>query len=235
MARRILGISWSLVVLILMAALSANAQSFRVQCPTSTITHPNAAQNNSEPAYNGTTTFTTNAQGYMIPTVNGTGVPLNVNGAIKCQQVSGGDGYMTEADGTQTFMFSFGPLSGLADIAAGHPGTEFPQTFNVQYPGTLVRGDPATSDGATSGATPWTGSPSAFTPGFSFNGAIGLVPEVVNTVNVSDVVEGALRPELPGYGRENRRPKDGPGSAGSPGNCVLGRRHALLAAAAGPD
>ena len=198
MARRILGISWSLVVLILMAALSADAQSFRVQCPTGTITHPTAAQNNSEPAYNGPTTFTTNAQGYMIPVLSGTGVPLNVNGAIKCQQVSGGDGYMTEADGTQTFMFSFGPLSGLADIASGKPGTEFPQTFNVQYPGTFVRGDPATSDGATGGNTPWTGSPGAFTPGFSFNGAVGLVPEVVNTVNVSDFVEGNLLTNAPG-------------------------------------
>jgi len=29
-------------------------------------------------------------------------------GAIKCQQISGGDGYMTEADGNQTYMFSFG-------------------------------------------------------------------------------------------------------------------------------
>ena len=116
MARRILGISWSLVVLILMAALSADAQSFRVQCPTSTITHPTAVNNNSEPTYNGPTVFTTNSQGYVTPTAK-------VNGAIKCQQVSGGDGYMTEADGTQTFMFSFGPLSGLADIAAGRPGT----------------------------------------------------------------------------------------------------------------
>ena len=191
MARRILGISWSLVVLILMAALSANAQSFRVQCPTGTITHPNPnnnpATNNSEPAYNGPTTFTTNAQGYVNPATN-------VNGAIKCQQVSGGDGYMTEADGTQTFMFSFGPLSGLADIAAGKPGTQFPNVFNVQYSGTLVRGDPATSDGATSGATPWTGT-GAFTPGFSFNGAVGLVPEVVNTVNISDILEG--RPPSP--------------------------------------
>ena len=185
MARRILGTPWSLVVLIFLAALSADAQSFRVQCPTSTITHPTAVNNNSEPTYNGPTVFTTNSQGYVTPTAN-------VNGAIKCQQVSGGDGYMTEADGTQTFMFSFGPLSGLADIAAGRPGTEFPNTFNVQYPGTLARGDPATSDGATSGATPWTGSPGAFTPGFSFNGAVGLAPEVVNTVNIDQINEGAL-------------------------------------------
>ncbi len=32
-------------------ALPASAQSFQVQCPESTITHPNADDNNSEPAY----------------------------------------------------------------------------------------------------------------------------------------------------------------------------------------
>jgi len=42
-------------------------------------------------------------------------------GAIKCQEVSGGDGYMTEADGNQTFMFAFGPLSGLGLIKQGLP------------------------------------------------------------------------------------------------------------------
>src|SRR5205823_13108859 len=77
--------------------------SFRVQCPTSTITHPNAANNNSEPAYT---------------------APTNVNGAIKCQQISGGDGFSTMGDGTQTYMFSFGPLSGLSKIANGQPGTD---------------------------------------------------------------------------------------------------------------
>src|SRR5207302_1850415 len=97
------------VLALSLAPAIATAQSFRVQCPSSTITHPdptNAGVNNSEPAYNGPTQFTTNKDGYVSPT-SGT-----VNGAIKCQQISGGDGYMTEADGTQTFMFSFGPLSG---------------------------------------------------------------------------------------------------------------------------
>jgi len=51
-------------------------------------------------------------------------------GAIKCQQISGGDGFSTMADGTQTYMFSFGPLSGLADIQAGLPGTEPVSIFN---------------------------------------------------------------------------------------------------------
>jgi len=60
-----------------------------------------------------------------------------VNGAIKCQQISGGDGFATMADGSQTFMFSFGPLSGLADIAKGLPGTQVPAAFNTVYPGSL--------------------------------------------------------------------------------------------------
>ena len=117
-----------LAALVCVAALPAAAQSFRVQCPNTTITHT-AATNNSEPAYNGPTQFTTGANGWAVPTTG------TVNGAIKCQQVSGGDGYSTMGDGTQTFMFSFGPLSGLADIAAGRPGTQFPNVFNVPYPG----------------------------------------------------------------------------------------------------
>jgi FtsP/CotA-like multicopper oxidase with cupredoxin domain len=91
------------------------------------------------------------------------------NGAIKCQQISGGDGYATMADGTQTYMFSFGPLSGLADIANGLPGTEFPSVFNTLYPGTLVPGDPATTIDAL-------GS-------FTFNGAVGLAPDVDAVAN----------------------------------------------------
>ena len=56
-----------------------------------------------------------------------------MNGAIKCQQISGGDGYATMGDGTQTYMFSFGPLSGLSDIAKGMPGTQFPTVFNTVF------------------------------------------------------------------------------------------------------
>jgi FtsP/CotA-like multicopper oxidase with cupredoxin domain len=144
----------------------ARAQSFRVQCPTSTITHPNA-DNNSEPAYTGPTQFTIGTKGWVVPS------STTVNGAVKCQQISGGDGYATMADGTQTYMFSFGPLSGLADIAAGLPGTQFPNVFNTVYPGTMLqRGDPATTDGATSGASPGTLGT------FTYNGAIGLNPDL---------------------------------------------------------
>ena len=80
-----------------LAPLVANAQSFRVQCPTSTITHPNAAHNNLDrSAYNGPTQFTPQSQtapGWSVPTAG------TENGAIRCQQISGGDGYMTEGDG----------------------------------------------------------------------------------------------------------------------------------------
>ena len=184
---------WSVIALICLATVAASAQSFRVQCPTSTITHPdptNAGTNNSEPAYNGPTQFTTNADGYVSPT-SGT-----VNGAIKCQQISGGDGLMTEADGTQTFMFSFGPLSGLADVAAGKPSTQFPNVFNTPYPGTLTRGDPATTDGATAGNAPWTGFPGAYAPAFSWNGAVGLAPDIPNIVTVTDIIAGPLTSPL---------------------------------------
>jgi FtsP/CotA-like multicopper oxidase with cupredoxin domain len=166
--------------LLLFCAMPAQAQSFRVQCPTSTITHPDpngTGINNAEPAYNGPTAFTyvtplsnttaTAANGYVVPS-------SNVNGAIKCQQISGGDGYATMADGTQTFMFSFGPLSGLADIANGQPGTQFPNVFNLPYTGTFLPGDPATTNGATDSSSGYV----VGTPGtFAYNGAVGIVPD----------------------------------------------------------
>ena len=159
-----------LAVLICTVALPLSAQSFRVQCPTSTVTHPASLHdNNTEPAYTGPTQFmSTNpgapASGYLVPSGN-------VNGAIKCQQISGGDGYSTMGDGTQTYMFSFGPLSGLADMAAGLPGTEFPNVFNSVFPGYPktgpVPGDPATTDGGPSGLGL-----------FGYNGAVGQVPDL---------------------------------------------------------
>src|SRR5215469_1331119 len=143
------------VFLICLAAVAANAQSFRVQCPTTTITHPSVA--NSEPVYTGATTFAVGSNGYAVPT-------SHINGAIKCQQISGGDGFATMGDGTQTYLFAFGPLSGLADIALGLPGTEFPSVFNTVYPGALMPGDPATTVSAG-------GS-------FTYNGAVGLAPDL---------------------------------------------------------
>jgi len=181
----------TLAALSLLVALPAGAQSFRVQCPTSTITHPSGLNNNNaEPAYNGPTAFTTNANGFQVPSGN-------VNGAIKCQQISGGDGYATMADGTQTFMFSFGPLSGLADIAQGLPGTQFPSVFNTMYTGAFVPGDPATTDGATAYSGGW-GSGGApqysvgnvnATPAFVYNGAVGLANDIPFVDTVYDASE----------------------------------------------
>ncbi len=177
MSSRNLGAILSLLVIMIVWAVPATAQSFRVQCPTSTITHPDTTTtqlvNSSEPAYTAPTTLKTGASGYSVPSAN-------VNGAIKCQQISGGDGYSTMANGTQTFMFSFGPLSGVADIAKGLPGTEFPNIFNSMYPGTLLPGDPATTDGSNT-ATPYAAfsntNQSAAQPTFNWNGAVGLTPD----------------------------------------------------------
>ena len=152
-----------LIAFVCLATGVARGQSFRVQCPTSTITHPTAANNNSEPAYNGPTYSSTS--GYPA-------APTNVNGAIKCQQISGGDGYATMGDGTQTYMFSFGPLSGLSKIASGQAGTGSPSEFNDVYLGTtpLQPGDPAKTIDPT-GTYQFTGS-------FAFNGAVGQVPDL---------------------------------------------------------
>src|SRR5512143_3685035 len=88
----------------------------------------------------------------LHPLVNG-----QPNPAIKCQQISGGDGFATMADGTQTYLFAFGPLSGIADIVKGLPGTESASVFN-----TLAQVDPGTGDP---------------TPATTFNGAVGLTPD----------------------------------------------------------
>jgi FtsP/CotA-like multicopper oxidase with cupredoxin domain len=159
-----------LVAVLSLAPFSARSQSFRVQCPVSTITHP-AAANDVEPPFVGPTSFALGASGYLVP------APATVNGAIKCQQVGGGDGYATMGDGTQTYLFAFSPLSGLADIAHGLPGTQSPSVFNTVYTGPPLRpGDPATTVNNN-------GS-------FSYNGAIGLEPDIA--VTVVDPTTGAI-------------------------------------------
>jgi len=212
---------WITILIAVFAALAASAQSFRVQCPTSTITHPltgancgtnptNPGCNNTEPAYTGPTQFSTSTLGVPAGTSGDFATPLTgtVNGAIKCEQISGGDGYSTMADGTQTFMFSFGPLSGLADIAAGRPGTQFPYVFNTPFSEVsatpLTRGDPATTDGAVSGAAPWplsnppTGSAATGNaPLFTWNGAVGLTPDIAADVTVANLLEGAFPATTP--------------------------------------
>jgi FtsP/CotA-like multicopper oxidase with cupredoxin domain len=178
---------WLPIFLLGFATVSANAQSFRVQCPTSTITHPNA-DNNSEPAYTAPTY--TVPPGAATASDYTTGKTGPANGAIKCQQISGGDGYATMGDGTQTYMFSFGPLSGLADLANSLPGTEFPIVFNNPYAGPrLLPGDPATSElppGSVSGGP---NSTPIDPTKFNYNGAVGLTSRVVDLVNIYEAHE----------------------------------------------
>jgi len=182
------------VLLCGLTPLVAHGQSFRVQCPTSTITHPTASANNSEPGYSGPT-YPTPATPPTSPTNYTTGKTGPVNGAIKCQQISGGDGYATMGDGTQTYLFSFGPLSGLAHIAAGNPigaydagaGTQSPNGFNTLYSGgtPLQPGDPATTAGASDSPTYSAGNPALFT----FDGAVGLVNNIANIASIFDLSE----------------------------------------------
>ena len=111
--------------------------SFMVQCPITTPLHPTAITNPTITSTNAGTPLTESAEpAYTGPVVTSEtvgGVPLTYTlngGAVKCQEISGGDGYMTEADGNQTFMFAFGPLSGLDLIKHGQPGTLFSADFN---------------------------------------------------------------------------------------------------------
>ncbi len=129
---------------LLLLAWDAQAQSFRVQCPTHTALHP-----------------LVNAAG-----VSGRPDSTLPNPHIKCQQISGGDGFATMGDGTQTYLFAFGPLSGLSNMVQGLPGTVTAAEFNQNNLDT-VTGIPL--DVIKIGA-PY--------PGYTFNGAIGLVPDV---------------------------------------------------------
>jgi FtsP/CotA-like multicopper oxidase with cupredoxin domain len=188
---------WIALGLLSAFALPAMAQSFRVQCPSSTITHPVANNNNSEPAYRAGS-YTGTSTSYTAGTTG------TVNGAIKCQQISGGDGYATMGDGTQTYLFSFGPLSGLANIAQGLPGTLSPNDFNTAYFPTisaniataLAPGDPATSvDGADSPLAgqfigPLSPIAKSTLAGF-YNGAVGLANDVAHTYSIYDILESA--------------------------------------------
>jgi Multicopper oxidase len=168
-------VRWSVVLSLMAAGLvpafPAAAQSFRVQCPQTTITHPVAADNDTEPVYTGPTEMGQVTNGYLAPVAG-------ANGAIKCQQIAGGDGYATMADGTQTYLFAFGPLSGLQNITNGLPGTTFEREFNTPIvdPTTLVPGYPV----GVANTTP------------IYNGAVGLVGNnVAYTSNIYSIFRGA--------------------------------------------
>jgi hypothetical protein len=157
------------------------AQSFRVQCPTNTVTHPTAPA--TDPAYTGPTYIGTSTD-YT------TGKTGTTNGGIKCQQISGGDGYATMADGTQTYLFSFGPLSGIANISQGLPGTTSAPEFNtaIKDPSVLVPGFPSNLTDLTLRTNYGTDADVAK----AYNGAIGLVSNnVAYTSNIYSIFAGS--------------------------------------------
>ena len=182
---RVLGAGVILSVLAFMAQ-PASAQSFRVQCPAGTTLHP--ADITKDPAvstpaaqakYSPITTMG-RTDGLLNPT------PAMANPHIKCQQLSGGDGYATMGDGHQIYLFAFGPLSGLDNMIKGLPGTvtstEFNQS-NLDSSGNVL-------DVVKIGAP---------LPAYGFNGAIGLVPDVeVNdgTGTAGAPLDGHVDPRL---------------------------------------
>jgi len=126
----------------------------------------NSTPASAEAAYSGpiTRTAATDPSGHY--TYNPPLTFTDNGGAIKCQQVSGGDGMMTEADGNQTYMFSFGPLSGLQAIQNGQAGTQLPAVFNKSYC------DPANANYLSGQPNPYSPcDPSTTDP----NGAVGYV------------------------------------------------------------
>jgi FtsP/CotA-like multicopper oxidase with cupredoxin domain len=172
-------------MLLALVTLPAAAQSFRVQCPAGTVLHPAIVPSGDtvhdtitrpldiNPATNPTGTL--NVAGKLNP------LPSMANPHIKCQQLSGGDGFATMGDGTQTYLFAFGPLSGLSNIVKGQPGTTLAREFLQSNVGT-ANGSITDADGnvQTIGAdgvldAVKVGAPDA---GYSFNGAIGLVPDL---------------------------------------------------------
>src|SRR5258708_12511381 len=101
-------------------------------------------------------------------------------------------------DGTQTYLFSFGPLSGITDIALGKPGTEFPAVFNVPFPVStanfLVPGDPATTIGAAT--VPLTPGPLGSLAAYNYNGAVALAPATANLIPTYDLTHPAPTPTI---------------------------------------
>jgi hypothetical protein len=220
MSRSELYLSGIAASLLLLVALPAGAQNFMVQCPSTTLLHPTPPGSTASGAqpyndYNATgvgvtyvpgpngpnnygshyTNYYTGPTLYSPPTALTNGVALTYvsnGGTVKCQQISGGDGFMTEADGNQTFMFAFGPLSGIDKIQQGVAGTDFADEFNQPFcndvtsfnagnynnaqPNPYVNGGP---NPFTPGNTTSPAQPGQFTPAniaCSQNGAVGYIP-----------------------------------------------------------
>lgn len=136
------------VVALLLGLLSlpASAQLLRVQCPVGTPLHPaKTTQVTVCDRYNGNgVCVLSHAESRQTP-----------NDGIKCQEISGGDGYATMGDGSQTYLFGFGPLSGLDLISKGLPGTQTAASFLNAY---NMPNFPGLNGGAEVADPTWTAS-----------------------------------------------------------------------------
>jgi hypothetical protein len=116
------GLPAMVVSLLVFPAGPASAQLLKVQCPTGTTLHPATSVTTYTPA--GCTPGTRGCRAVTAVTPNPD---------IKCQEIAGGDGYATMGDGTQTYLFGFGPLSGIDLISQGLPGTQSAADFLKPY------------------------------------------------------------------------------------------------------
>ncbi|HEY3446134.1 MAG TPA: multicopper oxidase domain-containing protein [Myxococcales bacterium] len=131
---KIIATSALLAMSVMLVGAPASAQSFRVQCPAITALHPGRCSG-------GTNAGQACQKAPDCPDATGSCLPMGASvdpahpGQIKCQHVGGGDGFATMGDGHQIYLFAFSPLSGLADIEAGKPGTSTADVFNAGYLG----------------------------------------------------------------------------------------------------
>src|SRR5439155_5521 len=130
---------WIALGLLSTFALPAMAQSFRVQCPTSTVTHPNPANNNSEPTYVGATYTGTSGYGTT---------PAHYNGAVRlAPDVANSVNVLNISEaGTTVTVVGYTPLdlnlqvgrqviiAGGTDLPAGYKGTFAVTAINVANP-----------------------------------------------------------------------------------------------------
>ena len=183
MARKKFGMLMCLAVLGGLAALPASAQSFRVQCPTSTITHPDSTTtivNSSEPTYDRPISSSIR----RVTSANGD--------RERRDQVPAGFGWRWLFDNGQwhadihVFFRSTVGTRGHREWPAWHgvPGG-FQHDVHAAT-SILMPGDPATTDGMM--ANTWTGYPLP-TSAFTWNGAVGLAKDTANLVSIYDIAE----------------------------------------------
>ena len=191
-----------LPLLVCFAPMLANQQveqgggSFRVQWPPATLRHSgstktggtgtvvNPTGESAEAPYAGPVTRTATqdpggTHSFVNPSTHRGLTLVDNGGAINCLEISDGEGYRTESDLSQTFMFAFGPLSGLNAIENGQPGAQFPIHFSNPYC------EPASPNGANYHSGQANPHCSGTTP-TDRNGAVGDVRPPITKFRRSD-------------------------------------------------